>query len=67
MNTRPLAIAAVLITLIICITVYNTSKPMPTDPLAQQLRECSNISTEEKVMDLYYNNQKKVPENPVAK
>jgi hypothetical protein len=41
--------------LVICITLYNTFKPIPTDPLAQQLREVKTHEVQQSLINNYYN------------
>lgn len=41
------------IILILCITYYYSTRPQPTDPLAQRLRETSTIDVQKQLIKQY--------------
>lgn len=45
-----ICLAVLLCVIVICITLVHLSSPMPTDPLAQQLREAQNISIQDQLI-----------------
>ena len=43
---------------IICICVYYSTRPLPNDPLAQQLREVEAYNLQEELIKQYYSDDK---------